>query len=244
MREKSLNRDVIKYIAMFMMLLNHVAHVFSLSGTFLGELFTDLGYFTAPVMCYFLVEGYHCTHSKMQYGIRLAVFALISEIPFCLAFTPSGVISFQGMNMIFTLLLCFLIVLAMDQIANPLLRELTVFALIAASVCSDWAVLAPVFTVLFVWAGQEKNRVRTAYVIVTLAFGLTNFSSGIGYYPLQRNLLLSLGTMIGPALAGFVVVELYNGMRIKKGRAFSQWFFYLFYPLHLFALSLLRIYCL
>ncbi|MCC8100971.1 MAG: conjugal transfer protein TraX [Clostridiales bacterium] len=243
-RVKGLNRDIIKYIAMFTMLLNHIAHVFPLPGTFLRELFIDLGYFTAPVMCYFLVEGYHYTHSKKQYGIRLAVFALLSELPFCLAFTYNGLISFQGMNMIFTLLLCFLIVLAMDQIWNPILRKLVVFALIAASVCSDWAIFAPVFTILFVRAGQEKEKIRKAYVIATLAFGLANFSSGVGYCPPQRNLLLSLGTMVGPALAGFVIVELYNGKRMERGRTFSQWFFYLFYPVHLLILGLLRVYCL
>jgi len=244
MREKGLNRDAIKYIAMFTMLLNHIAHVFPLPGTFLREIFIDLGYFTAPVMCYFLVEGYHYTHSKKQYGLRLAVFALVSELPFCLAFTSYGLISFQGMNMIFTLLLCFLIVLAMDQIGNPILRKLAVFVLIAASVYSDWAILAPVFTVLFVRAGQEKEKIRKAYVIATLAFGLINFYSGVGYYPLQRNLLLSLGTMIGPALAGIVIVALYNGKRMEKRRAFSKWFFYLFYPVHLLILGLLRLNCL
>ena len=53
-----LNRDVIKYIAMLTMLLNHIAHVFLIRGTLLHEIFEDVGYFTAPVMCYFLVEGY------------------------------------------------------------------------------------------------------------------------------------------------------------------------------------------
>ncbi len=50
------NRDVIKYIAMVTMLLNHIAHVFLTRGTVLHEVFEDVGYFTAPVMCYFLVE--------------------------------------------------------------------------------------------------------------------------------------------------------------------------------------------
>ncbi|MCD8336500.1 MAG: conjugal transfer protein TraX [Lachnospiraceae bacterium] len=244
MREKGLNRDAIKYFAMFTMLLNHIAHVFPLPGTFLRELFIDLGYFTAPVMCYFLVEGYRYTHSKRLYGIRLAVFALLSELPFCLAFTSGGGIAFQGMNMIFTLLLCLLIILAMERIGNPFLRKLAVFALVVASVFSDWAVLAPVFTILFVRAGQEKAEIRKAFVIATLAFGLANFTGGIGYYPLQKNMLLSLGTMVGPALAGLAIAELYNGKRMEKGRAFSQWFFYLFYPVHLLILGLLRVFCL
>ena len=44
-----LNRDQIKYIAVFTMLLNHVANIFLQPGTFACEALKDIGYFTAPV---------------------------------------------------------------------------------------------------------------------------------------------------------------------------------------------------
>ena len=75
-----LNRDTIKYIAMLTMLLNHLSTIFLDRGTFLGELFLDVGYFTAPVMCWFLAEGYQYTRSKKNYAVRLFLFALLSEI--------------------------------------------------------------------------------------------------------------------------------------------------------------------
>lgn len=123
---KVLNRDVIKYIAMGTMLLNHISTVFMDQDTILAQVFLNIGYFTAITMCYFLVEGFHYTRSKKKYGIRLAVFALISEIPYCLAFTENGVIGYYGMNMIFTLLLCFLILLAHDRIKETVLRNLVI----------------------------------------------------------------------------------------------------------------------
>ena len=49
MKGKGLNRDVIKYIAMFTMLLNHIANIFLTPGTPLFTLLVDIGYFTAPV---------------------------------------------------------------------------------------------------------------------------------------------------------------------------------------------------
>ena len=113
-----MNRDQIKYVAMFTMLLNHIANVFLEPGTFLFEVMVDVGYFTAITMCYFLVEGYCYTRSKEKYGKRLLLFALISEIPFCLAFTEEGTISFVSMNMLFTLFLCFLILYAMEKIPS------------------------------------------------------------------------------------------------------------------------------
>ena len=66
-----LNRDIIKYLAMFTMLLNHIATIFLTSGTWLCESFLVIGYFTAITMIYFLVEGYHYTHSKKIYILRL-----------------------------------------------------------------------------------------------------------------------------------------------------------------------------
>ena len=68
--KKIWNRDVIKYFAMLTMLLNHISTIFMKSGSFLAELFLNLGYFTAITMCYFLVEGFQYTHPKrtMQSG--------------------------------------------------------------------------------------------------------------------------------------------------------------------------------
>ena len=38
------------------------------TGTVMYEVFIYIGYFTAPVMCYFLVEGCRYTRSKLKYG--------------------------------------------------------------------------------------------------------------------------------------------------------------------------------
>ena len=65
-----LNRDVIKYIAITAMLLNHIANIFLVPGTLWYEVLVDIGYFTAITMCYFLVEasGTPTAASSMPYG--------------------------------------------------------------------------------------------------------------------------------------------------------------------------------
>ena len=153
-----MNRDQIKYVAMFTMLLNHIANVFLEPGTFLFEVMVDVGYFTAITMCYFLVEGYCYTRSKEKYGKRLLLFALISEIPFCLAFTEEGTISFVSMNMLFTLFLCFLILYAMEKIPSGTRQTLCILGLVFASAYSDWAFLAPIFTYWFASCGLRDAQ--------------------------------------------------------------------------------------
>ena len=153
-----MNRDQIKYAAMFTMLLNHIANIFLEPGTFLFEVMVDVGYFTAITMCYFLVEGYGYTRSKEKYGKRLLLFALISEIPFCLAFTEEGTISFVNMNMLFTLFLCFLILYAMEKIPSGTRRILCILGLVFASAYSDWALLAPIFTYWFASGGLRDAQ--------------------------------------------------------------------------------------
>ena len=111
-----LNRDVIKYIAMTAMLLNHIANIFLVPGTLGYEVLVDIGYFTAITMCYFLVEGFRYTHSRKQYALRLFGFGVVSQVPFSMAFAQNGILEFQDFNMMFTLFLCFCILLCIETI--------------------------------------------------------------------------------------------------------------------------------
>lgn len=238
---KMLNRDVIKYIAMATMLLNHIANVFLVPGTFLFKLFVNIGYFTAVTMCYFMVEGYGYTRSKKKYALRLLIFAGISEIPFCLAFTESGIMHFQGMNMIWTLFLCFLINLTAEKVKKPWLKVLIIIGLILASSISDWAIMAPVFTVLFIWAKDSDKRKKLAYIGAMLVYGTFDVLGGYKWYPLTTNLIDAASGMAAIGCSGICILFFYNGHRMQKGKTFSKWFFYVFYPAHLLILGLIRI---
>lgn len=237
---RGLNRDEIKLIAMGTMLLNHVATVFMEPGTFLYELFLDIGYFTAITMCYFLVEGWHYTHSRKQYALRLLVFALLSQIPFSLAFAEGGKLRYSSLNMMFTLFFCFLIVCALKQIPNPAQSKGAALPLTCCTVFCDWAVFAAVFTWLFVWADGSEERRRSAYTWAVGTFGIFTLLSGIGRFTPAGLLFYALGATAGVALSAYCILYWYNGKRMEKGRKFFQWFFYLFYPVHLLILGLLR----
>lgn len=237
----ALDRDALKYIAIFAMTLNHIANIFLNPGTWPFELMVGIGYFTAITMIYFLVEGYHYTHSKRRYFERLCIFALISEVPFCLAFTSGGVLSFYGMNMIFTLCLCFGILWVLDHVQHRFGRVVLILLLTFASTFSDWAWLAPFFTMLFAWSWQSRPRTKIAMVLAAGFFALT---LGLTYFP-----AFSFGTALGFTLlnlSGMVAAILcllycYNGKKGAGAGKFSKWFFYIYYPAHLLLLGILRL---
>lgn len=232
---------MIKYIAMFTMLLNHISTIFLPAGQLLSEVLLDVGYFTAVVMCYFLVEGFRYTHSKQRYALRLALFALLSELPYCLAFSEGRTLEFCGCNMLFTLLICFGILTVLHQVSSRPLQVILILLLVFLSVFSDWALLAPAFTLLFAWAEGSEPRTKWAFALSALLFGAFNFLGGLGRFSPLVNLLYALGGMAGIVLAGLVILFCYNGKRMERGRSFSKWFFYLFYPVHLLVLGILRL---
>ena len=240
---KVLNRDVIKYLAIIAMLLNHIATIFLNSNTLILRIvFLDIGYFTAITMCYFLVEGYDYTHSKFKYAMRLLVFALISQIPYSMAFAKEKYIDFACLNMLFSLFLCFIICLIFDKVPKILPKILCMVPILVCSFQCDWGIGAPVFTLLFLWAKKSDKKKKIAFLLPALLFGIFNFVGRLGKVSIVMSLFCAVGCMIGMGLSGICIIYFYNGKRWEKGKTFSKWFFYIFYPAHLFILAPIRIY--
>lgn len=232
-----LNRDQIKYIAVFTMLLNHVANIFLQPGTFACEVLKDIGYFTAPVMCWFLVEGYRYTRSVKKYAGRLLIFAVISQLPYYLAFARNHLAPWYTLNMIFTLFLCLCLMIAEEKISGPGKKSLVVLGIIAVSSICDWAILAPLYTLWFYRAGEDPKRRKKAFFIAALVLGITVTAE----LPGVAGIATGAGAMIAVLAAGGCVLVFYNGKKSQKHFLVKKYFFYVFYPAHLVILALLKI---
>lgn len=234
---KVLNRDVIKYIAIALMFMDHTIQLFMERGTFQYNLLDSLSHFTFVTMSFFLVEGYYHTKSKRAYLKRIFLFAMISQVPYGLVLVK-GIIPF---NIFFTLGFCFLMICALERVHHIIGKVLLV--LVSVIVCSlcDWMFFAPIITLGFWFAKGNKKKLVLAYVFDVLICGLSNIS---GY--LVRGDFLGAGVQLligssGIVLSGICMLVFYNGKCMKKYRVFHKWFFYLFYPLHFVLLGLIQI---
>lgn len=239
----TMNREQIKYFAVLAMLLNHIALLLLPEQTVLYYLFDWIGHFTAPIMVFFIVEGYQYTRSKKKYATRLLLFACISQIPYYLAFHKPGEIT--SLNILFNLLLCFGILYALDEIKDPMWKKSIVIALVMSSVICDWLITTAVMAVfLYNYRNDKKKRMAgfvygfCCYLLVHLVQCVSELDEGL-VYVVAKGFVYFLNA-IPILLAGIIVTYCYNGQKTKVGGFISKWFFYLFYPAHLMILVIIR----
>ena len=87
----------------------------------LSPLLHIIGRITFPIMLFTLIEGATYTKNWGKYFIRMIIFALVSEIPYNLAFdrklsVTSGMFNLEGQNAIVTLLFCLLAIWLIKKI--------------------------------------------------------------------------------------------------------------------------------
>lgn len=229
-----LSGNQIKWIAIAAMLIDHIAWGFVPFASVLGQLMHVIGRITAPTMCFFIAEGYYYTRNVKKYAIRLGIFALISHVPYVL-FETGKPLSFFPFSVIYTLFLSLLAVWAWDRIDNKTVRFCAIMALCILSLPGDWQVMDILFSIIF-WnyRGNFKNQARWFSVMAACMVVLASASmalNGKHFYSqfFQAGVFLCLP-----------ILSLYNGKR--GGGKNSKWTFYIFYPAHLLALGLMKIF--
>lgn len=182
-----------------------------------------IGRLSFPIFCFLIIEGFLYTHNVKKYIGRLALFAIISEIPFDLAFSGEF-IAWGYQNVFFTLLIGLLVITGFRFVEqkrewNKVLRLFLYLIIIAAGCAAatylktDYSMIG-VLTIVVMYLFKE-NKMGAACV-------------GCGTLTLMS--LTEITTFLS-----LIPIYLYNKERGKGNR----WFFYVFYPLHILILYLI-----
>jgi len=232
---KGLSSNILKIIAITAMLTDHIAWAFVEFNSPAGILMHTVGRLTAPIMCFFIAEGYYHTRSIKKYMLRLLCFALISHIPFSL-FLSGKIFDLQNLNVMYTLLIGLCALWACKNLKDNISRVIAVIICCIAAMPADWEFIGVLFVLAF--GLNRGNFKKQALWFSTIAVGtvlvtpLTAVLTGTREY-----FNLSSAVMLGVLLA-IPVLSLYNGKR--GGFKGSKWIFYFFYPAHLLAIALFK----
>lgn len=200
----------LKLLAMLAMTADHIGAVFFPE----IPLLRWIGRMAMPVLCFFIGEGLRHTRSPRRYLLRLTGFALLSELPFDLAFY--GGIEWGHQNAYFTLALGLLALWAIQSRGmEGWLLALTA-ALAAELLGCDYGMYGVLLILLLDRFHRARSEQLAGAALLNLAF-----------FGLQTQTL---------SLIALPLLWLYNGKRGRDDRRL----FYLYYPAHLCVLGILR----
>ena len=200
----------LKLLAILAMTADHIGAVFFPE----IPLLRWIGRLAMPVLCFFIGEGLRHTRSPRRYLLRLTGFALLSELPFDLAFY--GGIEWGHQNVYFTLALGLLALWAIQSRGmEGWLLALTA-ALAAELLGCDYGMYGVLLILLLDRFHRARSEQLAGAALLNLAF-----------FGLQTQIL---------SLIALPLLWLYNGKRGRDDRRL----FYLYYPAHLCVLGILR----
>lgn len=209
----------LKVIAIVGMTCNHAAWIFSgqLSFPLLCAL-EGAGGVTFPIMAFLIAEGWRHTSNIRKYELRLAVFALVSQVPFTLFLGST-------LNVMFTLLIGLVLLDLRDSLTSRAVWWVAVVAGIGISWFCDWQILGVPMILIAGLMPTEKERALYPVLLPMLGIGLPAL---VGVVTGDASMLPNLLYALGNGIAGLFLC-CYNG---KRGRP-MKWFFYGYYPAHI-----------
>lgn len=249
-----LNRAQLKNIALVFMVLDNAYFRFSTAISSVAHLATR---FVAPLFAWLMVDGFFHTKSRGRYCRRLWIAAALMQTGNVISsaiFGQNGIVDniFLTLALSFTIIWLFELAKQEDSGKKIGLRILAIFLVLLGIAFS---------LVLFIplpfgnGIAMEGGLQLIPFVLISYFFHDSKWKQAV--FTLAYSLLMFFVPYGGPALfqngfdmfcvnsdwMTFLVIPfmfLYNGREGKKSPS-GKWFFYFFYPAHLWALMLLKV---
>ena len=231
------NANYLKMIAIIAMTIDHVADLiypgFPAQPVAFGLHF--IGRLTAPIMWFFVCEGYYYTRNVKKYMLRMFIFAVISHFAYCFAFGISMIpfkdSIFNQTSVIYPLFIAIVVLWLQDTelSINKWLKRIIIFVLIWTAFPADWSCIA-VLAILDMYKKRgDLKKQMIAMIPYVAIYGIVSFFCVSKIYAL---------VLFGVVLV-YPFLKLYNGEKGKAG--WMKWFFYIYYPAHLIIVGIIRL---
>ncbi|MFV0504897.1 MAG: TraX family protein [Lachnospirales bacterium] len=233
-----MNKATLKYIALIIMLIDHIGLVISPFYPILSFYMRLVGRISFPIFAFSIAEGIYYTRSRSKLMLNLFIFALISELPyiFLVKYTPSIPLGNQifdliGLhNVMFTFLFAVALCTFLDDILKGSFGYCVpfIFVLIIGSTSDcDYGVLGVLMVVALYLVKRQNLDINTAKNLLSLITFIFI-------------LLIYFGSIVFLLVASISIIFLYLYNGEKGGNA--KFIFYIFYPLHLWILALISLF--
>lgn len=237
-RKIGLSSTVLRYIAMFFMLLDHAWATIVPGNNWM----TYMGRMAMPIFAFLIAEGYAHTSDVRKYKKRLLIFGLISEVPFDLMVSGSPFFLFHQ-NVMFTLLLGLLGIEAFERVKNAdngkgvVKNVLILLGIGILSILSfvDYNIMGVATVIMF----HAFRKVRFGKLWQLLGMFLLNIVWHKGLVvPISIGSIQFEFVTQGFAIFSLLLIWMYNGKKGSSSKA-VQYFAYAFYPAHMLLLYLI-----
>lgn len=220
---------MIKTVACGLMLLDHIGLFFFPT----LKVLRIVGRFAMPFFAYGIARGYFYTKQKgsqhvRKYIFQMLLFAVISQIPYLFLFQENG-----SVNIGFTWFLSLLFLMTINKKNGKMVYKvlITIFLFFCAEISGTeygvYGVLMPYL--MYLYLVIEKAQYK-AFMSLTVLWG---------FYVAQEN---------GSAMALLQVVSIFSIPMVCFLKKYDtklrlpKPFYYWFYPVHLFVITLVKIY--
>lgn len=227
--EKCLSNFDLKLVAIITMTIDHIGVVF---GTPFYNFLRAVGRLSFPIFAFLLTEGYVHTKSFSKYFFRLLVLALISEVIYDYVFYDSF-IYLEANNIFFTLALGLLTLWLLDK-SRTLVKKYFKEKI-------DLTIILPItYLLIIVVMGLIAEFLNFSYgmlgILVISFFYLFKKNFPLTVLSVSLSTLILGDTMQYFSLLSLILIYFYNKKLGKKCKVF----FYLYYPLHILVLGVIR----
>lgn len=227
--KKCLSNFDLKLIAIITMTIDHIGVVF---GTPFYNLLRAVGRLSFPIFAFLLTEG--CVHTKSfsKYFLRLLVLAVISEVIYDYVFFDSF-IYIDANNIFFTLALGLLTLFLLDKSKGLIKRYFKDKV--------DLVIILPItYLLIVVIMGLMGEFLSFSYgmlgILVISFFYLFKDNFALVVISVSLSTLILGEGMQYFSLLSLILIYFYNKKLGKKCKVF----FYLYYPLHILVLGVIR----